>query len=160
MEHRDENVQSTNLADTEREGKISLNLESSRQTDKVLALVKAERIRADVKFGFFRDYPDQRPIHKVPQSKNIDEATLVSVRDQNDRAPCWRTILLEEVLETFTAPTESNLAVELEQVAQVAVAWREAIMRRQDERRTAGIIQVRRLSWFQRLLFKLTGRLH
>ncbi len=140
----------------ENQGRVGLSMEAFRQTDRALALVKEERIRADVKFGFFRDYPD------LPRS-TVDRATLrvallEALRDcrfLNDRAPTWNSILTEEAYEAFLAETEEQRAEELIQVAAVAVAWHEAIIRRRDER---GIQPVKKLSWWQRLRYRITGR--
>ncbi len=93
----------------------------------VLAEVKAERDRQDAKWGE-RNHPDQvggylrRPIELAGDFR----------RWLRDGSAAWDLILLEEVAEAWDAiGNEKALRAELVQVAAVAVAWVEALDRRQ-----------------------------
>lgn len=95
----------------------------------VLAEVCAERVRQDDKWGP-QNHPDG-----TGRPGDVDMATL-------DRAKCkangpdqdnWRDILQEEISEAFAETDPILLRAELVQVAAVAVAWAQAIDRRQTQ---------------------------
>jgi hypothetical protein len=125
------------------EGGALVGMESTRQTDKVLARIKRRRIATDVEEGFFRDWPDW----KAPML----EVTL--------GPRCWLDLLTRAVgaagKVAIDSGSEEELRAKLEAAAEVAVAWIEALDRRRDERQVAAV----RLGWWARLRFRLTGRL-
>lgn len=90
--------------------------------DWVLSEVRLERIKQDKRWGE-QNHPDGT-------GSPTDEASLVFARAicKNDR---WADILREEVYEALVETDPDKLSDELIQVAAVAVAWREAILRRQ-----------------------------
>jgi hypothetical protein len=93
-----------------------------------LAEVAAERARQDKTFG------EQN--HRDGTGLPIYQHSANRYRDQAQRAAAagqlaWRDVLQEEVFEALAEAEPAALRVELVQVAAVAVAWIEAIDRRQ-----------------------------
>ena len=94
----------------------------------VLAEIVAERARQDRTFG------EQN--HRDGTGLPVYQHSANRYRDQAQRAAAsghlaWRDVLQEEVYEALAEPEPAALRVELLQVAAVAVAWIEAIDRRQ-----------------------------
>ncbi|MFE4051210.1 hypothetical protein [Streptomyces sp. YIM B13518] len=100
----------------------------ANSTPQVLVEVGYERTRQDSKFGE-QNHPDGTGLPVYQHSAN-------RYRDHADRAAAsgvlaWRDVLLEEVHEALAESDPEKLRTELVQVAAVAVAWVEAIDRRQ-----------------------------
>jgi hypothetical protein len=100
---------------------------------KVLGDIGAERDRQDAKWGADRNLPD------FPQTYRRGSA-FARVREEEAKRHCsasflandpnWFVILQEEVAEALATTDTASLRAELIQVAAVAVAWVEAIDRR------------------------------
>ena len=96
---------------------------------RVLGEVGSERQRQDSKWGE-QNHPDGRQAPKAV----VDAARLVTDNRTEAKVVTWRDILNEEVVEAYGAiGDDTHLREELVQVAAVAVAWIEAIDRRQEE---------------------------
>lgn len=122
---------------SDNETNADLTAEARRQgTYEVTQEVLAERMRQDRKWGE-QNHPDffcgaecatsTAGLYGLEGSGRARERCdmVAASGDLN-----WGHILLEEVNEAFDAPTEAHLREELVQVAAVAVAWIEAIDRR------------------------------
>lgn len=91
------------------------------------------REAADAKFGENRDYDDGLP---GPKWETTSLAALRAINDKDERAGTqrWLSILMEEVAEVaeaVEAQDADELWEELVDVAQVALAWLEALVRRE-----------------------------
>lgn len=99
---------------------------------KVLSDVLVERRRQEAKFGQ-QDLPDGTggalfENHSAWSKAKYEEAAIKGTLT-------FRHVLREEVDEAFAESDEEKLMHELDQVAAVAVKWKEAILRRQALRR-------------------------
>lgn len=97
-------------------------------TEAVCVEVWDERLRQDQRWGE-QNHPDGTNLAE-------DTSRADRVKELNDYyvksdTLTWRDILLEEVYEAFAESDPDRLREELVQVAAVAVAWVEAIDRRQ-----------------------------
>jgi hypothetical protein len=95
----------------------------------VLALIGEERRAQDLKWGE-QNHKDGTGLpgdsEKAEKAKQFcDDAFRAEIGS-------WRLILEEEVLEAFAEPDETDLILELIQVAAVATAWVESIRRRKE----------------------------
>lgn len=103
-------------------------------TLEVLAEIGKERERQDVKWG------EQN--HQDGTGGQMREFAAMVARGWCDKqhetnSETWLDILNEEMAEAFAESDEAKLRKELVQVAAVAVAWIEAIDRRQERRKQA-----------------------
>jgi hypothetical protein len=107
------------------------------KTPQVLTEIGFERTRQDAKFGE-QNHPDGTglPIYQHAANRYRDQAD----RNAASGVLAWRDLLLEEVYEALAEKDPIRLRAELVQVAAVAVAWIEAIDRRQTAtvRKTVG----------------------
>ncbi|HEX2142998.1 MAG TPA: hypothetical protein VHG10_00680 [Glycomyces sp.] len=94
----------------------------------VLDEVAAERARIDAKWGE-QNHPDGTGDY--PEIIEADVAKMVCQDAADDGRLDWLHILREEVAEAFAESDPTKLRAELIQVAAVAVAWVEAIDRRE-----------------------------
>lgn len=133
------------------EGGALVSMEAFKQTDQVLALVKKRRVAMDMEEGFFRDYPD---LSGVPPPRAETEAIVARTADNARSFPSWSALLTAACARAYAERRERYLVAEVEKVAEVAIAWREALLRRADERRMAVV----RLPLWSRLKFRLLGR--
>lgn len=123
-------------------------------TKKALALVEAQRGADDADAGFFRDYPDgvAGTMFAGPSlPADLREVTHArqALKDAKRVAkPSWRHLLSLELAVAFAARDEKSLRAALVKVASVAVAWVEALDRRQEEK----LAEVVHLPWWRRLL--------
>jgi hypothetical protein len=116
------------------EGAPLVSMESYRQTKKILDRIQRVRYAQDVDQGFMRDFPDW-----------------------SSRLPSWMESVFSEVgkLNRILLKLEDgDLASQIEQTAATVIAWREALMRRDDESRVSAF----RWPWYRRIWFKLTRR--
>ncbi|XVV02742.1 hypothetical protein ACQPW3_36130 [Actinosynnema sp. CA-248983] len=100
--------------------------ERVRLTNNTLSLVRQERITQDTEWGV-QDHADG--------TGPAFAAMLKDWRDHIDLASAfgmltWRDILVEELFAALVEQDPERLARELEQLAAMAVAWREALHRR------------------------------
>jgi len=102
----------------------------------VLDEVAAERARQDAQWGE-QNHPDGSG-PRVAHGSGIDymenhakHARRVCQGAAKDGTLTWRHILLEEIFEALAEEDSAALRTELVQVAAVAVAWAEAIDRRE-----------------------------
>lgn len=103
-------------------------------TDDCLDEILLERFRQNEKWGEqnHEDGTGDASWKYMASEQKIDNDWLVSIN-----ALTWLDILAEEVYEAFAESDENLLLEELNQVAAVAVAWRECIIRRQQAREDA-----------------------
>ncbi|MEY9837077.1 hypothetical protein [Streptacidiphilus sp. EB103A] len=94
----------------------------------VLAEIAAERARQDQTFGE-QNHPDGTG--SLTQIFNMDNIRAGVERAAAEGRQVWANVLGEEVAEVLAESDPTALRVELVQVAAVAVAWIEAIDRRQ-----------------------------
>lgn len=110
------------------------------QTRRVLAEVRIERVRQDLKWGE-QNHPDGTGADiRVLRSTDVnldlrtghELADIFKAKCRSNRLgrDTWRDILLEEVFEVMAESDPAPLRAELIQVAAVAVQWVEAIDRR------------------------------
>lgn len=100
----------------------------TQETKSVLCEVRDERGRQDVKWGVLRNLPNgTSEIWHV----NRDMARFNCDHAARHGELTWLYILNEEMLEAFAEEDPAKLRAELIQVAAVAVAWVEAIDRRE-----------------------------
>lgn len=109
-------------------------------TRRVLDLVAAERARQDARWGE-QNHPSVPDAREAGDGAAIYACAILGVPDAAIARGegTWAHIALEELAETIEAATlvaqgkadVSTLARELEQLAAVAVAWREALDRRE-----------------------------
>lgn len=97
-------------------------------TERVLSAVLAERMRQDEKWG--EQHHPNHPAWTGVWSSLIERLER-GAREELEIAPSWGPILLEEVGEALRAGDDAALRQELVQVAAVAVAWIEALDRRE-----------------------------
>lgn len=98
--------------------------------DWVLSEVRLERIKQDKRWGE-QNHPDGTGVAVLAGGQEmLDEIRLANERAVASNTLTWTHILLEELFEAITETDPDRLSEELIQVAAVAVAWREAIMRR------------------------------
>jgi hypothetical protein len=120
------------------------------QIDSVLKQVKAERIRQDDRFGWFRDYPDGTS-RSTSYDWELTAAREALASAEKAGKLTWRHILQEEFFEVSFENDPARLKVELIQVAAVATAWAEAIERRPTKLKTIRPSIWRRfLNWARR----------
>ncbi|MEU5939389.1 hypothetical protein ABZ807_09380 [Micromonospora sp. NPDC047548] len=103
-------------------------VDAVRHTNGVLEEIRAERQRQDAKWGE-QNHPDGTggPVMR----READEMRARCQFLAGLGAVDWRAILLEEAYEAMAEDDPVKLRAELLQVAAVAVAWVEAIDRRQ-----------------------------
>ena len=108
-----------------------------RDLSPVLVEVWEERDRQDARWGEQSHDDDTGPDRRIVSTSGPDNAELADrARARCDRMHrkgegTWEQILTEEVLEAYATDSEERLRAELVQVAAVAVAWIEAIDRRE-----------------------------
>lgn len=100
-------------------------------TDRVLSEVLAERIRQDDRWGE-QNHPDGTGV-APEQTKLADNAKAMCQQAFAEGRGDWAHILFEEVREALAEFDPAKLRAELIQVAAVAVAWAEAIDRRETQ---------------------------
>lgn len=109
--------------------------DTDNDTHVVLAEVEQERTRQHARFGE-QNHPDF-PAHTGPASRHeyygekADDWKFFNDRRVRAANLSWDGILLEEVYEALAESDPVALRTELIQVAAVAVAWIEAIDRRE-----------------------------
>jgi len=101
-------------------------------TEHVLDDVYFEREAQDRRFGE-QNLPDG--INRPEDHANHVLAKLTCENKTSAGCCTWRDVLTEELCEAYDARTENELRMELKQVAAVAVAWIEALDRRDDKRK-------------------------
>lgn len=112
--------------------------EAGRQTMRVLERIRRARADMDAAEGWFRDYPDWKP-----------DPTRAS----------WSAALemhVEKVVAAAMRGDEQELERRLMHVAEVTVAWLEALERRADERLQRTKYKP---TWWSRLKYRVTGRI-
>lgn len=98
---------------------------------RALGDVHLERLRQDGTWGE-QNHPDGTGLAlPEPFRGAADQARRLCQHHARQGTVTWRHILMEEVAEALEAPDPAALRAELVQVAAVAVAWVEAIDRRQ-----------------------------
>jgi hypothetical protein len=98
----------------------------------VLDEVSAERTRQDDKWGE-QNHLDGTALTDV-ERVDAETARRACQQAARDRALTWRLVLEEEVREAYAEADPAKLRAELIQVAAVALAWVEAIDRRNANR--------------------------
>lgn len=99
----------------------------------VLAEVAAERARQDAKWGE-QNHPDGTARNGRSDRELADVSRRLCQSAAAAGMVTWRDILDEEMREAFAEDDPAKLRAELVQVAAVAVAWIEAIDRREVSR--------------------------
>jgi malonyl CoA-acyl carrier protein transacylase len=97
------------------------------QTAQVLAEVRLERIRQELRWGQ-QNHPDGTGLPLAKGSADYARARCQTAAE--DGSVTWEHILTEEHYEAMAEEDPTRLREELIQVAAVAVAWVEAIDRR------------------------------
>lgn len=98
-------------------------------TRSVLDEVEGERLAQDVRWGR-QDHPDGTGVAPIDRTMAQVAQSRCEIAFENGRGT-YRHILDEEVAEAFAESDPARLRAELIQVAAVAVAWVEAIDRRE-----------------------------
>lgn len=117
-----------------RTGSSTVILPPAEATRLVLGDVSAERAAQDERWGE-QNHPDGTGgLHHVLAADDIRRRVQQAAAEGRQR---WANVLGEEVAEAFAEDDPAKLRAELVQVAAVAVAWAEAIDRRQAPADTA-----------------------